>query len=77
MVVAYYKGFNAAATDEECQVLSAKPTDGSTSNTWQEAVQPHLLLLPGNLFTVGMAQSEGCSTAHRTRRNVSFTESQV
>ena len=50
------KGFNAATTDEECQILSAKPTDGPTCNTWQETVQLHLLL-PRNLFTVGMARN--------------------
>ena len=51
-------GFKATTTDAECQVLSAKPTDGPTRNKWQEAVQPHLLLLqqPANLFTVGMAR---------------------
>ena len=34
------KGFNTAATDAECEVLSAKPTDGPTYNTWQEAFNP-------------------------------------
>lgn len=51
-------GFKATTTDAECQFLSTKPTDGPTCNKWQEAVHPHLLLLllPENLFTVGMAR---------------------